>query len=160
MIASGAAYVFVRHGTTWSTQAFLKASNTKASTEFGRAVAVSGETVVVGSHQESSAATGVNGDDIYECSMGVSFNCTPDSGAAYVFTGLGVGPKLTLQPDSGSGCFVRFTGAPDVRYRLQRATSLNGTWEDIATVTAPASGHLEYHDTAMPPGQAFYRTVQ
>jgi len=160
MIASGAAYVFVRHGTNWSTQAFLKASNTQASTEFGRAVAVSGETVVVGSHQESSAATGVNGDDIYECSETIQLNCAPISGAAYVFTGLGVGPKLSLQPDGNTGGFVRFKGVPDVRYRLQRATSLTGTWEEIATLTAPVSGQLEYHDVAMPPGQAFYRTVQ
>ena len=32
---SGAAYVFVRSGTTWSQQAYLKASNTGASDRFG-----------------------------------------------------------------------------------------------------------------------------
>ena len=50
-------------------QAYLKASNTKAADEgegpgdqFGRWVAVSGDTVVVGANEESSSATGVNGN--------------------------------------------------------------------------------------------------
>jgi hypothetical protein len=75
--ASGAAYVFTRSGTTWTQQAYLKASNTGASDSFGRSVAVSGDTVVVGAHGEDSSTTGVNS--------------TPNesgggSGAAYVFT--------------------------------------------------------------------------
>ncbi|MBA3544629.1 MAG: FG-GAP repeat protein [Chthoniobacterales bacterium] len=45
---AGAVYIFVRNGTTWSQQAYLKASNTDASDSFGISVAVSGNTVVVG----------------------------------------------------------------------------------------------------------------
>jgi hypothetical protein len=45
---AGAAYVFVRSGTTWSQQAYLKASNAGAGDHFGCSVAISGETVVVG----------------------------------------------------------------------------------------------------------------
>jgi len=67
--------------------------------------------------------------------------------------------KLTIERDSG-GLFVRFTGAPDVTYRLQRAASVTGTWSDLATNTAPVSGIIEYHETSPPPGQAFYRPVQ
>ena len=59
---AGAAYVFVRNGTTWSQQAYLKASNTDAFDVFGRSVAVSGDTVVVGALNEESNATGINGD--------------------------------------------------------------------------------------------------
>ena len=44
---SGAAYVFVRNGTTWSQQAYLKASNTNAQDFFGVSVAISGDTAVV-----------------------------------------------------------------------------------------------------------------
>ncbi len=51
---SGAAYVFVRNGTTWSQQAYLKASNTGAGDQFGCSVAVSGDTVVVGASWEDS----------------------------------------------------------------------------------------------------------
>ena len=45
---AGAVYVFVRDGTTWTQQAYLKASNTDMGDEFGASVAVSGDTVVVG----------------------------------------------------------------------------------------------------------------
>jgi hypothetical protein len=74
---SGAAYVFVRSGTTWTQQAYLKASNTNAYDLFGDSVAIDGDTVVVGAFQESSNATGVNGND--------ADNSATDSGAAYVF---------------------------------------------------------------------------
>ena len=74
---SGAAYVFVRNGVTWTQQAYLKASNTDAGDLFGYSVAVSGDTVVVGAYGEDSNATGVNGDQ--------TDNSARDSGAAYVF---------------------------------------------------------------------------
>src|SRR5262249_9401641 len=74
---SGAAYVFVRNGTVWSQQAYLKASNTNAGDQFGVSVAVSGDTAVIGAWAESSNATGVNGNQLD--------NSTPDAGAAYVF---------------------------------------------------------------------------
>jgi hypothetical protein len=74
---SGAAYVFVRNGTNWSQQAYLKASNTGAGDNFGWSVAVSGETIVVGAYKEDSNATGVNGSQ--------TNNSFADSGAAYVF---------------------------------------------------------------------------
>ncbi len=76
-IDSGAAYIFVRSGSTWTQQAYLKASNTGASDFFGISAAISGDTVVVGAYGEDSAATGVNGNQ--------SNNSASDSGAAYVF---------------------------------------------------------------------------
>src|SRR5687768_7124077 len=59
---SGAAYVFVRSGSTWIQQAYLKASNTDAGDRFGYSVAISGETIVIGAVFEGSSATGVNGN--------------------------------------------------------------------------------------------------
>ena len=44
----GSAYVFVRSGTTWTQQAKLTASDGAAGDFFGRGVAVSGNTIVVG----------------------------------------------------------------------------------------------------------------
>jgi hypothetical protein len=76
--SSGAAYVFVRNGTTWSQQAYLKASNTGAGDLFGRAVAISGDTIVVGANGEDSDGTGVNGNR-------QGNNSSSSSGAAYVF---------------------------------------------------------------------------
>ncbi len=79
---SGAVYIFVRNGITWSQQVYLKASNTVAYYNFGHAVAISGNTVVVGSPRESSDSVGVNGDQTNVAA--------PDAGAAYVFIRNGV----------------------------------------------------------------------
>jgi T5SS/PEP-CTERM-associated repeat protein len=67
---------------------------------------------------------------------------------------------LAIERDGSGGLFIRYTGAPDVTYRLQRAASVTGAWSDLATNTAPASGLIEYHETSPPPGQSFYRSVQ
>ena len=75
---AGAAYVFVRSGTTWSQQAYLKASNSDAGDWFGNAVALDGDTLVAGARYERSAATGIDGDQ--------SDDSLHQAGAAYVFT--------------------------------------------------------------------------
>ena len=67
---------------------------------------------------------------------------------------------LAVERDGSGGLFIRFTGAPDVTYRLQRALGVTGIWSNLATNTGPASGLIEYHETSPPPGQAFYRAVQ
>ena len=77
---AGAVYVFTRIGTTWSQQAYLKASNTEAEDYFGFSVSLSsdGHTLAVGAADESSRATGVNGSE--------ADNLASDAGAVYVFT--------------------------------------------------------------------------
>ncbi len=75
--SSARLYVFVRDGTNWTQQAYLKASNTEALDFFGLSVAISGETVVVGAPRESSRATGINGDQ--------NNNGVLKAGATYVF---------------------------------------------------------------------------
>ena len=53
-IFSGAAYVFVRSGTSWSEQAKLTASDANPSAWFGRAVAISGDKIIVGAILEDT----------------------------------------------------------------------------------------------------------
>jgi len=78
---AGAAYVFVRVGTTWSQQAYLKASNTDAVDLFGFSLNIAGDTIVVGAPGEDSSATGVNGNQ--------TDNSVTSAGAAYVFVRVG-----------------------------------------------------------------------
>jgi len=59
-------------------EGYLKASNTGAGSRFGASVSLSGDTLAVGAIHESSAATGVNGDQNSSAASG--------SGAVYVFT--------------------------------------------------------------------------
>lgn len=73
---AGAVYVFVREGSSWSQQAYLKASNAGDQDGFGSAVAIAGDTLVIGAPREdgdANASTGNNNDN------------TDNAGAAYVF---------------------------------------------------------------------------
>jgi hypothetical protein len=81
--SSGAAYVFVRNGTTWTQQVFLKASHPALEDWFGVRIAISGDgnTVVVGAQNQSSAATGINGKE--------EDRSAPQAGAVYFFTRTG-----------------------------------------------------------------------
>ena len=74
---AGAAYVFVRSGTTWTQQAYLKPS-TAGFNNFGNTVAIDGDTIAIGAEGEDSASTGINGSEV-----GTG---APSSGAVYVFT--------------------------------------------------------------------------
>ncbi len=78
-ILAGAVYLYRFDGTTWSQQAYVKASNTGQDDQFGFAVALSadGNTLAVAAINESSGATGVGGDQ--------SDNSAPNSGAVYLF---------------------------------------------------------------------------
>jgi len=62
---------------SFAEKAYVKALNTDAGDEFGKSVALSGDTLAVGAPFESSMATGINGDQ--------TDNSAPKSGAVYVF---------------------------------------------------------------------------
>ncbi len=79
---AGAAYVFARSGTDWAQQAYLKPSNTDAEDWFGSSVAITSNTIAVGSWGEDSSATGVNGNQ--------ADNSASNAGATYVFVDSGV----------------------------------------------------------------------
>jgi uncharacterized repeat protein (TIGR01451 family) len=64
---AGSAYVFLRQGTTWMQQQKLGAPDAALEDQFGFAVAISGDTVLLGARADDTGAG-------------------PDSGSAYVFT--------------------------------------------------------------------------
>jgi hypothetical protein len=80
---AGAVYAFTRAGTTWSQQAYIKASNARFGAFFGFSVALSGngDLLAVGAMSESGGAGGVDGNQ-FDTSR-------PGAGAAYTFTRTG-----------------------------------------------------------------------
>ena len=76
---SGAVYVFNRSGTTWSQEAYIKASNTDINDSFGISISISndGSRLLVGANMEDSSAAGLNGNQ--------ADNSDSSAGAAYLF---------------------------------------------------------------------------
>ncbi|MDH5491760.1 MAG: cadherin-like beta sandwich domain-containing protein, partial [Myxococcales bacterium] len=76
----GSAFVFVRDPilSSWSEEAYLKPSNAGALDQFGTAVAIDGERIVIGAPYEASLATGIDGVQTDDSRWG--------AGAAYLFT--------------------------------------------------------------------------
>ncbi|MFT3746494.1 MAG: carboxypeptidase regulatory-like domain-containing protein [Pyrinomonadaceae bacterium] len=90
-VNQGSAYVFVRTGTSWSLQQKLTVADGAANDFFGRAVAIAGDTVVVGS---SSADVTTN----------------VDQGAAYVFFRSGSTWAQQAKLVAGDGAATEYFG--------------------------------------------------
>jgi hypothetical protein len=138
---AGAAYVFTRSGGVWSQQAYLKASNTGADDYFGYAVAVDGDTVVVGAPYEASNATGVNGNQ--------ADNSAYSAGAAYVFTRSGgVWSQQAYLKASNTEAWDNFgtsvavsgdTLVVEAPYEASNATGVNGDQTDNSAGSSGAA---------------------
>src|SRR5437667_76945 len=78
--SSGAVYVFVRNGTTWTQQAFIKSSNPGKEDWFGSRLTLSGDgnTLAAGAQVENGGSKGINGDQ--------KDQSAEDTGAVYFFT--------------------------------------------------------------------------
>lgn len=76
---SGAVYSFERLADGWHPRDYIKASNPTTSAKFGQALAVAGTRLLVGAPGESSAATGIDGNQ--------STGTLPNAGAVYLFEG-------------------------------------------------------------------------
>lgn len=138
---AGAVYVFVRSGSTWSQQAYLKASNTEADDRFGFRVAISGDTLVVGAIFEASNATGVNGNE--------GDNSIPGAGAVYVFVRNGTNwSQQAYLKASNTGSYDNFgdhmsisgdTLAVGALNEASSATGVNGDQSDNSAWGAGAA---------------------
>jgi FG-GAP repeat len=141
---SGAVYVFTRSGSTWSQQAYVKASNTGVDDRFGVAVALSsdGNTLAVGANREASNATGIGGNQ--------ADNSTSNAGAVYVFARSGGSwNQQAYVKASNTGAQARFGGAVALSNdgstlavgaatEASSATGIDGNQADSSTVDAGA----------------------
>jgi FG-GAP repeat protein len=91
----GAAYVFVRSGTTWTEQAFIKANNPRPYNSFGVKLALSGDgnTLAVSAYLEDNAGQGIRAPERQPFLIVDHLdpwreqrNQAEESGAVYVYT--------------------------------------------------------------------------
>ena len=137
---AGAAYVFVRSGTAWTQQAYVKPSNTKAALNFGISVFLVGDTLAVGTQEEASNATGINGNQ--------ANSSAARAGAVYVFVRAGTTwaqqayvKASTTKANQGFGCAVSLSGdtlAVGASGEASNATGINGNQSDTSAAGAGA----------------------
>lgn len=139
---SGAAYLFTRSGSDWIQQAKLTAADGEAGAEFGRSVALSDDTAIIGAARDDEKGE--------------------DSGSVYVFTRSGSNwsqlTKLTAA-DGAKGDVFGISVALDGDTALIGAdldddkgedsgsvyvyTRSNGTWNQQAKLTAADAGNVD-----------------
>jgi len=147
---AGAAYIFAKRGRGWSQLAYIKASNTDAGDQFGTAVAISRNTIVVGAPFEASAATEINGNG--------ADNCRPLAGAAYTFTI----PLPRLNSESLDVDRRRprlsFESSFETDFSVLATSDLTGEWTVLGKAHKGESGLYEFNDsTAGSVSSRFYR---
>jgi len=146
--SSGSVYVFTRTGATWTQQAKLTAADGAANDYFGRAVAIDGDTLVVGAHQDDDKGSA--------------------SGSAYVFTRTGgtwTQQAKLVPADGTAGDYFGFAVAVDADTIVVGAygdddkgadsgsayvfTRTGATWTQQAKLTAPDGTANDYFGHAV-----------
>jgi hypothetical protein len=142
---AGAAYVFVRSGTTWSQQAKLAASDRVGFDNFGSAVAIDGDTAAVGSPADNNESGDDAGSAYVFVRSGASWTeqakLVATDGAAAVY----FGALLALSGDTllVGAPLATHSGAPQAGAAYAFTRPVGGTtWTQSAKLvrTAPAVG--------------------
>ena len=121
----GSAYVFTRSGMTWTQQAKLIALDGAASDNFGRSVALSGDTALVGADSDTVGAN-------------------TDQGSAYVFTRNGTTWTQQSQLTASDGAAGDNFG---VSVALSGDTALVGAyWDDVGANTNQGAAYFYQPD--------------
>ena len=156
---SGAVYVFVRTGVgkqlnAWAPEAYLKAPNADAGDVFGNAVAISGDTIVVGGSESSSQTTITNGATGYSTD-----NSAANAGAVYVFDRTGstwVSHAYVKAPNAG-GMFGASAAADSLGLGDTSHTIVVGAFLEASSQTPIINGATGYStDNSAPAAGAVY----
>jgi hypothetical protein len=135
-LSMGAAYVFVRSGTTWSQQAFLKASNTGPNDWFGSRIALSGDgnLAVIGASLEDGSAKGIDGK---------SDDAANEAGAVYLFERSGTTWRQQHYiKGANTEAYDEFGGSVSLD-RAGRLLVVGAPAEDSASAAKPADNAVD-----------------
>lgn len=133
---AGAAYVFTRTAGVWSQEAKLTGSNTNQSDQFGSAVAISGETVVVGADTEDSVSTAAGAAYVFTRSGGSwpeQARLTPTGTAASA----NFGEELAISGDTLAVAAPE--QAPDKNGKVYVFTRSGSTWDSGVVISPPVA---------------------
>ena len=140
---SGSAYVFTRSGEVWSQQAKLTASDSAAFDEFGRSVAVSGETAVIGARLDDDGGSASGSAYVFIRAGGVwsqqakltANDATADDtfGFAVAISGetAVIGARLDDDGGSASGSAYVFTRSGEVWSQQAKLTASDSATDDF-----------------------------
>lgn len=145
---SGAAYVFVRTGSGWTQQAKLVPSDGASQDSFGIAVAISGDTIVVGAYGDEDFGSLSGSAYVFRRTL-TTWNqeakLTASDGAAGDFFGFSVGV-------SGDTVVVGAYGEDDngiaagAAYLFERS---GATWTQSAKIVASDGGNTDFFGTSV-----------
>ncbi|MEQ1606744.1 MAG: hypothetical protein ABL999_17920 [Pyrinomonadaceae bacterium] len=119
-IDQGAAYVFLRSGTTWAQQAKLVAGDGASTDYFGDSVAIAGDTVVVGATEDAAGAN-------------------IQQGSAYVFTRSGTAWSQEAKLTAGDGTAFDYFG---FSVAVDANTAVIGTLQDVGANFQQGSAYV------------------
>jgi hypothetical protein len=140
----GAAYVFVRNGTTWTQQQQLTANDGALQDQFGVAVAISGNTIIVGAWQDGVGANARQGSAYVFTRSGATWTqetkLNASDGAASDLFGASValvgntavvGARQDFSAPIGNGKVYVFTRSGTVWSEQQKLTASDGASTDV-----------------------------
>jgi len=160
---SGAAYIFVRNGSTWTQQQKLTAGDAGAGDKFGHEVSISGDTAVVGAffHYSSITGAGSGAAYIFTRSGGTwsqAQKLTPVDAAANDLFGCSVGISVDTViigacNDNGNGSAYIFTRSGSLWIQEAKLAALNASTDDKFGSAVSVSGDIAvvgayWHDNA------------
>jgi hypothetical protein len=139
---SGAAYVFVQRGNTWTLQAELTASDAAPSDEFGTSVSVSGNTALIGANGH---ANGIGAAYVFVQSGG-TWTQQQELTASDTISGDGFGTSVSV---SGNTALVGANGHASNVGAAYVFINNGGTWSQQAELSASDGTHNDYFGQAV-----------
>ncbi|MEI7658988.1 MAG: FG-GAP repeat protein, partial [Phycisphaerae bacterium] len=133
----GSAYIFTRTGTTWTQQAKLTATGGAAGDFFGNAVAISGDTAIVGAYWDRVGANSQQGSAYIFTRTGTTWTqqaqLNATGGAAYDY----FGNAVAISGDTAIvGAYYDRVGTNDYQGSAFIFTRTGTTWTQQAQLTA------------------------
>ena len=144
--SAGAVYVYRRSGVNWAQEAYVKAANAGAADQFGRSVALSGDTLAVGAPYEDSYQTTITNG-----SLASDENSQTNAGAVYVYRNT----SKFFDPD------VRVIATSQESISFAWGANLGSTSQIKVALAAygrnkPAESCTGANSTLLPPGTTTY----